>query len=182
MHPIHLYVPLWPCTPHISVHPCTPVHLYFPLYHIFPMCHWDLGESVHPICLGVFWGASVHLSGISVSIITSICLSVHSSHTSCSPSLWVDSLLDWMPVNVCYASYCCSFLCSVFIISHASTTMCMTTTPPVTVVCYCMSSLLSMVTMVPSLMRIPAISGQHDVVLIPRHSGCVVGLATVPQQ
>ena len=43
-----------------------------------------------------------------------------------------------------------------------------------------------MVTMIPSLMGLPATSGQHDVVLplllTPRDSGCVVGLATVPQQ
>ena len=44
----------------------------FPLYHMFPICQGDLGPSVHPICLGVFWGPSRHLSGISVSISTSI--------------------------------------------------------------------------------------------------------------
>ena len=40
--------------------------------------------------------------------------------------------------------------------------------------------------MTPSLMGLPAIAGQHDVVLppllTPRHSGGVVGLDTVPQQ
>ena len=89
-------------------------------------------------------------------------------------------------MDVCYASCFCSFLCSVFIVSQASTTMAMTPTPPVTVVCSSMSSLLSMITMPPSLMGLPVTSDQHDVVLLPpltpRHSGVIVGLATVPQQ
>ena len=100
----HLY------TPHTSI--CPPYCLYicmFPLYHIFPICNGTWGPSVYPICLGVFWRASVHLSDISVSADASICLSVNNSHTSCSPSLWVASLLDWMPMDVCYASHCCSF-------------------------------------------------------------------------
>ena len=63
--------------------------------------------------------------------------------------------------------------------------MAMTTTPLVTVLCSSMSSLLSTVTMTPSLMRLPGTSGQHDVVLppllTPQHSGDV-GLTTVPQQ
>ena len=45
------------------------------------------------------YGASVHQSGISVSVSTDIYPSVHNSHTSCFPSLWVASLLDgylWM--------------------------------------------------------------------------------------
>ena len=130
------------------------------------------------------WGllvAAVHLSNISVSVGTSICLSAHNSYTSCSPSLW-GSLLDWMPMDVCYASLCCNFLCSVFIMPQASTTTAMTTTPPVTVVYSRRSSLLTKVTMAPSLMGLPATSGQHDVVLLtPRYSGGVC-LATVPQQ
>ena len=72
--------------------------------------------SLYTICLPYvleFLGASVHLSGISVSVSTSICLSVHNSHTSCSPSLWLPSLLDWIPMDIYYASFCCSFLCSV---------------------------------------------------------------------
>ena len=64
--------------------------------------------------------------------------------------------------------------------------MAMTTTPPVTDVCSGTSSLLTTVTMPPSLMGLPMTSGQHDVVLPPpltlRDSGCVVGPATVPQQ
>ena len=40
-----------------------------------------------------------------------------------------------------------------------------------------------MVTMVPSLMGLPATSGHHDVVLLtPRHSGGVVGLTILPKQ
>ena len=85
---------------------------------------------------------------------------------------------------VCYASCCCTFLCS-FIMSKASTTMAMTTTPPVIVVFSGMSS-LSSITMVTSLKGLPATLGQHDVVLLPlltpRHSGGVVGIATMPQQ
>ena len=89
-------------------------------------------------------------------------------------------------MDVCYASCCCSFLCSIFIMSQASTTTVITTIPPVTVVCSSTSPPLSMVTLAPSLMGLPVISGQHDVVLppllTPRHSGGVAGLATVPQQ
>ena len=69
--------------------------------------------------------------------------------------------------------------------SQVSTTMAMTTTPPVTVVSLGMSS-LSMVTVAPSLMGLPTMLGQHDVVLLPpltpRCSGGVLGLASVPQQ
>ena len=86
-----------------------------------------------PICHGDFFGGtSTSVRHFCVS--TSICLSVHNSHNSCSPSLWVASLLDWMPIDVWYASCCCSFLCSVSIMSQASTTMAVTTTV-VTVVC-----------------------------------------------
>ena len=74
----------------------------------------------------------------------------------------------------------------VFIMSQASTTTAMNSTPPATVVYSVTSSLLSMVTMAPSLIGLPATSGQHDVVLLPpltpRYSGGAVALATVPQQ
>ena len=70
--------------------------------------------------------------------------------------------------------------------SQASTTRAKTITPVVTVVWSGMSCLLSLVTMAPSLMGLPATSGQHDVVLspllTPRCSRSVVGLATVLQQ
>ena len=69
--------------------------------------------------------------------------------------------------------------------SQALDTTAMTTTPPITVVCSGMSSLLTTVTVAPSLMGLPATSDQHDAVLPPsltlRNSGDVAGLATVPQ-
>ena len=167
----YIHMPLH--TPHTSV--CSP-------YNICSPCHGDLGAISPPHLSWGLLGASVHLSGISVSVGTSICLSAHNSHTSCFPSLWGASLLDWMLMDVCYASCCCSFLCSVCIMSQASTTMTATTPTPVTVVCSGTSSFLSTVTMAPSLMGLPLTSGQHDVVLTPRHSGGVVGLATMPQQ
>ena len=75
---------------------------------------------------------------------------------------------------------------AVSIMSQASTITTMTTTPPLAVVCYSTLSLLSIFTMVPSLMGLPATSSQHGVFLLPpltpRHSGGVVGLATVLQQ
>ena len=73
----------------------------------------------------------------------------------------------------------------VFIMSQASTTMAMTNTLPVIVVFSGKSPLLLTVTMAPSLMGLPATSGQHDVVLmllLTRHSGGVPGLVTVSQQ
>ena len=77
----------------------------------------------------------------------------------------------------------CSLLCNVFIMSQASATMATTTTPPVTVVCSSTLSLLTTVTMAPSLMGLPVTSGQHDVVLPSPltlwNSRGVVGLANV---
>ena len=70
--------------------------------------------------------------------------------------------------------------------SQASTTMATTTTPPVTVVYSGTSSLLMMVTMASTLMELPAIFNQHDVVLPPllilRDTRGVGVLAIVPQQ
>ena len=140
--------------------------------HLYTPYVWDLLGGISTF----FWhfGVSQYIH----------CLSVHNSHVSCSPSLPVASLLDLMLMVVCYASCCCTFLCS-FIMSQASPTTAMTTTPLVTVVSSGMSS-LSLVTIGPSLMGFPATLGQHDVVLplplTPRHSGGVVGLASVPQQ
>ena len=61
----------------------------------------------------------------------------------------------------------------------------MTIPLPVTVVSSCMSS-LSSVNMAPSLMGLPTMLGQHDVVLLPpltpRCSGGILGHASVPQQ
>ena len=63
--------------------------------------------------------------------------------------------------------------------------MAMTTTPPVMVVSSGLSS-VSSVTVAPSLMGLPATLDQHGVVqppaLMPRHSGGVIGPASVPQQ
>ena len=107
--PIHLYTPI------------PPVHLYVSPIPYVPICHRDLGASVHPICLGVFWGDISTSVRHSVSVGTSTCLSVHNSHTSCSPSLSVASLLDWMPMDVYCASCCCPFfvvfsLCLTFLL------------------------------------------------------------------
>ena len=67
---------------------------------------------------------------------------------------------------------------------HISTTA-MTTTPLVMVVSSGLSS-VSLVTMTPSLMGLPATLVQHEIVLppplIPRGTGGVIGLASVPQQ
>ena len=67
--------------------------------------------------------------------------------------------------------------------SHVSTTA-MTTTTPVTVVSFELSS-VSSVTVAPSLMELATL-GQYEVVqpppLMPRGSGGVIGLASVPQQ
>ena len=69
--------------------------------------------------------------------------------------------------------------------SQVSTTMAMMTTLPVTVVSSGMSS-ISSVTVAPSLIGLPTMLGQHDVVLppplTPRCSGGILGLASVPQQ
>ena len=77
----------------------------------------------------------------------------------------------------------CSFLCSVFIMSQAYTTTGMTIPLVTFVLQYVISPT---VTMAPSLMGLPATSGQHDVLLPPllilRYSGGVVGFATMPNQ
>ena len=131
-----MYVPPYPSTSVCSPIPCVLI------------CHGDLGASVHPYVLGSSGaiGTSVSHSNVCQYI---HCQSVHNSNTSWSPALWVASLLDWISMVVCYASCCCSFLCDVFIMSQASTIMAMTTTPLVTVMCSCMSSLPSTVTMAP---------------------------------
>ena len=187
----HLYGP-YVCMPPVhSCTPCTsmysPIHHYasIPLLHLYvlpipyvPHMLLELGGSVHPICLGVFWGASVHLLGILVSVKTSICLSAHNSHTSSSPSLLATSLLDWMPMDVWYASCCCWFLCSFHYVSsfyyhsydyYFSSDCCFF---------WCVISSLCM--------GLSATSGQNDVVLLSplilKHSRGVTGLATVLQQ
>ena len=90
----HLYTPILLYIPPTSAHPLY-IHIS-PIHQYVPYLPWGLGG----IC------TLVHLSDISVSVSTSICPSVHNSHTSCSPSLWVASLLDIMPMDVCYVSCC----------------------------------------------------------------------------
>ena len=152
MPPVFLY-PLYICTPHTSVPPYPKYICMFSVYHMFPICHGDLRASVHPICLGVFWGASVHPSGILVAVCTSICPLVHNSDTCCSPSLWVASLLDWILWMSALLHAVVPFF-TFFIMAQGSTTMAMTTTPLVTVVFSSTLSLLSMVT--PFLMGLSA--------------------------
>ena len=88
-------------------------------------------------------------------------------------------------MDVCYASCCCCFLCSVFIMSQASTNVAMTTTSPVTyVLWYIISHLI--------VYHSPLLDGASSNIRSAwcgsatttdtRHSGGVVGLATVPQQ
>ena len=120
--------------PHISICPFIP-----PCTSVCPLCtpmSWGLWGILYILtCLGVF-------GGISASVRAFLCVSVHPFASQfitviqvCSPSLWVASLLDWMPRDDCYASHCSCFLCSVFIMSQASATKPMTTTLQVTVVC-----------------------------------------------
>ena len=79
-----------------------------PVYHYLSHMSWGLGGICTPhmswhLSGGI--GTSVHLSDISVSQYIH-CSSVHNSHTSCSPSFWVVSILDWMPMDLCSASCC----------------------------------------------------------------------------
>ena len=113
------------------------------------------------------WGASSHLSHILVSV-----------HPLSQSVGWL--LLDRIFLDICHASCCCTFICS-FIMSQASTSTAMTTTPPLTLVSSGLSSLL-LVTVAPSLTRLPLTLGQSGVVLAPRCTGGVIGLVTVSQQ
>ena len=172
--PIHLYTPR------------LPIHLYVLPTPCVPNMSWDMGDICTPhMSLGLL-GASVYLSGISVSVSATICLSVHNSHTSCSPSLWVASLLDWVPMDVCYASCCCSFLCSfhyVLNFYHHSYNY-FYSSSDCFVFWYIISSLNGYHG--PLLDGASSNINQHDMVLLPlltpRHPGGVVGLTTVLQQ
>ena len=62
-----------------------------------------------------------------------------------------------------------TFLCSVFLIMSKAIVTTTTSTPPVTVMCSGISSITTAVTMA-STAAVPAASGQHDVVLLPRLS------------
>ena len=174
----HLYAS---CTSVCPLHPYAPpypLYICTTLYTICSICHWDLGGIFTPHMPWGLWGRGISASVRYFCVSTSICLSIQNSQTSCFSSLWG---CFFTGLDVCYAS-CCSFLYSVFIMSHVSNTTATITTPPVTVLCSGMSPLLSMVTMAPSLMGLWATLGQYDVVLTPRHSGGVVGLSTVPHQ
>ena len=132
------------CIDALQRSPKTPEHLY-----VFPICHGDLGASVHPIWFGVFGGHQYICQAF-------WCLSVHT---------FVSQLITFMPI---FPHHCglllywtgCLWMSAmllavvpffvVFIMSQASTTMAMTTTPLVTVVSSGMLSLLSTVTMAPS--------------------------------
>ena len=161
----------------------TPVHLHVLPIPYAPHMAWGLGRRLYTTyVLGSFRGISTSVRHFCV------CQYIHLSsqfisHTSCFPSLWVASLLDWMSMDVCYASCCCSFLCSVFIMSQVSTTMAMTTTPPVTAVCSGMSSLLSVVTWPPPLWGFQ----QHQVSMMwfcchCLHQGTLEVLLALPQE
>ena len=117
-------MPLYICLLYV----CPPIHLYaFP----YPPCTSVCSPSTicSPYVMGTY-GGSVHLyvlgslGGHQYICQAFLCLSVHpfasqfTSNTSCSPLLLVASLLDWVPMDVCYASCYCSFLCNVFIMSH----------------------------------------------------------------
>ena len=122
MPPINLCVPIHPYA-HIP-----PIHLYFLPIPYIPHMSWRHGAICTPhMSWGLLRGISTSVS-ISVSVSTSIYLSVYNSHTSClsywTGCLWMSAMLHAVvPFFV------------VFIMSQASTTMAMTTTPLVTVVC-----------------------------------------------
>ena len=179
MPPIHLDDPIY------LYAPIPPVHLYVLLVPYVPHMSRGLGGNLYtPYNLGSFGGISTSVRHFGVCWYIHY-LSVQKSHASAPHHcgfllywtwcLWMSAMLHAVvPFFV------------VFIMFKASTTMVMTTTPLVTVVSSGLSSLLTMVTIAPSLMGLPTTSGQHDVVLppplIPRHSRGVVGLATVLQQ
>ena len=153
-------------------------------YTMFPKCHGDFGGHLYTPYVLESWGASVHLSGISVSVNTSVApqfitvIPVAPHH--CGLLLYWPGCL-WMSAMLCAVVpfFVVFSLCLKLLLSWLSTTL-------VTIVCSGTSSLLSTVTMAPSLMGLPVTSGQHDVVLPPlltlRHSGGVLGPATAPQQ
>ena len=91
-------------------------------------------------------------------------------------------------MDVYYASCCCSFLCSFHYVSsfyyHGCDYDYYFSSGDCCVLWYVTS--LNGLPWSPSLIGLPATSGQHDVIVLPpltpRHSGNVVGLATVQQQ
>ena len=134
----HLYTPIHPYAP---IYPYAPIHLYasYPCVFVcspYPICSpyvMGTGGICTPYMSWSLWGTSVHLSGILVSVSTSIAstfitampVALHYCQlllywTGC---LWMSAMLHAVvPFFV------------VFIMSQASTIMAMTTTPLVTVV------------------------------------------------
>ena len=187
--PIRLYAPIClyaPCTfiyPHTSV--CPHISLYICLLSYVPNMSWDLGGTCTPhMSLGLLGDICTSVRNFSVCWYIH-CISVHNSHASCPPSLWVASLLDWIPIYVCFAPCCCSFLCSFHYVSsfyyhgydyYSSSDCC--------VFWYVISSLNGYHG--PLLDEASNNTGQHDVnlppLLTPRHSEGVFGLGNVPQQ
>ena len=139
-----------------------PVHLYVPLYYIFPKFHSDFGRHLYTKYLLESLGVSVHLSGISMSVSTPIAsqaitvIPVVPHHCELlfywTGYLWMSAmlLLWWL-------------LC---VLVH-----------------YLFSPQLPWLS---SSMGLPVTSGQHDVFLLPPmtpgHSRVVVGPASLPQQ
>ena len=179
------------CPPYICTAFCTSIHLHIALYICmvpyticspYVMGTWE--TSVHPICLGVR-GASVHLSGIFVSVGTSIAsqfmtvipVALHHGGlllywTEC---LWMSTMLHAVVPLLVVFPLCLKLLLLQLWLLLLKWLVCSGT-----------SSLLSTVYMAPSLMGLPATSGQNDLFLLlpltPRNCGGVVGLATVPLQ
>ena len=136
----HLYIPPYG---HMLPYICTPPHVCLPPVHpyvspyaiMFPYII-GCGESVHPICHGVFWGHQYICQ-------TFLCLSVNPFAPQLLKFIPVaphhcQSLLQWTGcLWMCDMFHAVDlfFSCSVFIMSQASTSTTMTTTTPVTVVC-----------------------------------------------
>ena len=189
---MHSYASHRSVVPHTSVHPQYIPHttVCSSIPPSIPHMLWGLWGSLYtPYIMGIL-GVSVHqYTDRHFCVCQYIHLPLRTEQSYWLLTIIVGHFSNGWEAYGCMLSFMlftCSFLCSVFNLSQASATMTMTTTPPVTVVCSSISSLLTTITMDPCLMGLPAVSGQHDVVLppllIPRDSGGVVGLATVLQQ
>ena len=118
--PIHLYTSctfihtLYVCMPHTSVFP---IPLYICMFFYVPHMSWGLGGICTPHVSWGLLGVSVHLTGISVSVSTSICsqfitvMPVAPHH--CGLLLYWTGCL-WLSAMSC----CHSFLCSFHYVSH----------------------------------------------------------------
>ena len=87
--------PVHPYTPCTSVHPHTPCTSVCSFCSICSQYAMGTCRNLYIPCLWSFGGASVHQSGISVSVSTSICLSVHKSYQML-PIIVGCFLLDWI--------------------------------------------------------------------------------------